>query len=235
MGGTTLPLHIAIIMDGNGRWALSLGKNRTYGHYVGSNTVDSIVKACVGLKIKYLTLYAFSTENWKRPKSEIKFLISLLNTQVKKKENIFMQENVKFNTIGNIDAFPKKTQDILNNIEKKTKNNTTMTLTLALNYGSKLEITQAFKKMANDIINKKMKIEDITETVIDNYLYTKGIPSVDLLIRTGGEKRISNFLLWQSSYAEFVFFEKYWPEFTKNDLIIAIDEFKNRKRRFGGL
>ena len=235
MYGTVLPLHIAIIMDGNGRWALSLGKNRTYGHYIGSNTVDSIVKACIKLKIRYLTLYTFSTENWKRPKSEINFLISLLNTQIKKKENMFIQENIKFNIIGDTDAFPKKTQSILDNIVKKTKNNTEMTLTLALNYGSKFEITQAFKKMAADIINKKIEIEDITEETIDNYLYTKGIPSVDLLIRTGGEKRISNFLLWQSSYAEFVFFQKYWPEFTENDLLFAIDEFKKRKRRFGGL
>ena len=229
------PVHVAIIMDGNGRWALSLGKNRTYGHYIGSKVVDKITKAASGIGIKYLTLYTFSTENWKRPKSEIRFIISLLNIYLKKAEKLFCENNIKFNFIGNIKAFPEKTQNILQSVTQKTKHNETMTLILALNYGSRLEITQACKKIAKDAKEGKLSIKDISEGPINSYLCTKGMPDVDLLIRTGSEKRISNFLLWEASYAEFVFLDKYWPEFTKSDFIKAIKEFKKRQRNFGGL
>ncbi len=229
------PIHVAIIMDGNGRWALSLGKNRTYGHYIGSKVVDEITKAASGIGIKYLTLYTFSTENWKRPKPEIRFIISLLNIYLKGAERLFRENNIKFNFIGNIKAFPEKTQYILQSVTRKTKHNETMTLTLALNYGSRLEITRACKKIAEDVKEGKLLIADISEGTINNYLYTKGMPDVDLLIRTGREKRISNFLLWKASYAEFVFLDKYWPEFTKFDFIKVIKEFTKRQRKFGGL
>lgn len=235
MNTALAPEHIAIIMDGNGRWALSLGKRRTYGHYIGSKIVDDITKASVEMGIKYLTLYAFSTENWKRPPSEIKFLISLLHTQIQKKESLFEENEVRFNTIGDVSVYPQKTQDMLKKIKESTKNNRRMVLTLALNYGSKLEITYACKKIAADIKNDKLDVNAISESLINKYLFTYDMPDVDLLIRTGGEKRISNFLLWQSSYAELVFFDKYWPEFTKEDLKEAVEEFKHRKRRFGGL
>ncbi len=229
------PIHVAVIMDGNGRWALSLGKNRTYGHYIGSKVVDEITKTASGIGIKYLTLYTFSTENWKRPKSEIRFIISLLNIYLKKTERLFCKNNIKFNFIGNIKAFPEKTQYILQSVTQKTKHNEAMTLTLALNYGSRFEITQACKKIARDAKEGKLSIEDISEGTINSYLCTKDMPDVDLLIRTGSEKRISNFLLWEASYAEFVFLDKYWPEFTKSDFIKAIKEFKKRQRKFGGL
>ncbi len=235
MSNTKLPIHVAIIMDGNGRWATSLGKNRTYGHYIGSQVVDSISRYCADIGIKYLTLYTFSTENWKRPKSEIRFLMSLLKTQIKKKKELFKENNIRFNVIGDISKLENTIREILSTTIKETKNNKKLTLTLALNYGSRYEITQAVKTIALDAKQGNLKPENITESTIENYLYTKDMPDVDLLIRTGGEKRISNFLLWQSSYAEFVFFDKYWPEFTEKDLQQAIDEFKIRKRRFGGL
>ncbi len=235
MNTTSLPKHVAIIMDGNGRWASSLGKKRTYGHYIGSKVVDSITKASAEIGILYLTLYAFSTENWKRPKPEIKFLISLLNSQMKNKYTLFKKHNIKFNVIGNISVYPQKTQNILHKVMDDTQSNNKMVLTLALNYGSKLELTTACKNIAREVKRGNINPEDITEDTINNHLFTKGIPDVDLLIRTGGEKRVSNFLLWQSSYAEFVFFDKYWPAFSSEDLQKAINEFKQRKRRFGGI
>lgn len=229
------PKHVAIIMDGNGRWATSLGKKRTYGHYIGSLVVDKITKAAARIGIKYLTLYAFSTENWSRPKSEVRFLMALLKTQLRKKERLFEDNNVKFGVIGNLSAFDNSIVEVVNGLIKKTENNNGMKLNLALNYGGKYEIVQAVKKVCKDAKNKSLNIDNIDEKIFEGYLYTHGMPDVDLLIRTGGEKRISNFLLWQSSYAEFVFFDKYWPEFTEDDLVAAIDEFKQRKRRFGGL
>ncbi|WP_022669578.1 polyprenyl diphosphate synthase [Hippea alviniae] len=229
------PFHVAIIMDGNGRWATSLGKKRTYGHYIGSKVVDEITKGAVKLGIKYLTLYTFSTENWKRPKSEIRFLMALLKTQLRKKEKLFMDNGVAFSTIGDISVFDERVKKGIEELKEKTKNNKKMRLTLALNYGGKHELTQAAKRLAEDVKSNKLKIDDMDENTFERYLYTYDMPDVDLLIRTGGEKRISNFLLWQSAYAEFVFFDKYWPEFTVSDLETAIDEFKRRKRRFGGL
>ncbi len=229
------PKHVAVIMDGNGRWATSLGKKRTYGHYIGSLVVDKITKSAAKIGIKYLTLYAFSTENWSRPKSEVRFLMALLKTQLRKKERLFEDNNVKFGVIGNLSAFDSRIVEVINGLIKKTANNNGMKLNLALNYGGKYEIVQAVKKVCEDAKNKYLNIDNIDEKIFERYLYTHDMPDVDLLIRTGGEKRISNFLLWQSSYAEFVFFDKHWPEFTEDDLVAAIDEFKQRKRRFGGL
>ncbi len=229
------PEHVAIIMDGNGRWATSLGKKRTYGHYIGSIVVDKITRAAAQLGVKYLTLYTFSTENWRRPKSEIRFLMALLKTQLRKKEALFQENDISFGVIGDISVFEKEIRGMIQELIHETRENTKMRLTLALNYGGKYEIVQAAKRIAQDVKSGKLEIEKIDEKLFPKYLYTYDMPDVDLLIRTGGEKRISNFLLWQSSYAEFVFFDKYWPEFTENDLKMAIDEFKTRKRRFGGL
>ncbi len=229
------PEHVAIIMDGNGRWATSLGKKRTYGHYVGSLVVDKITKTAANVGIKYLTLYTFSTENWKRPKSEVRYLMALLKTQLRKKEVLFRENDVQFKVIGDLSVFDDRIVTMIKDLIGKTENNRRMRLTLALNYGGKHEIVQAAKRLCEDVKKGNVNVCDINEGLFENYLYTFDMPDVDLLIRTGGEKRISNFLLWQSSYAEFVFFDKYWPEFTEEDLLRAIDEFKRRKRRFGGL
>ncbi len=229
------PRHVAIIMDGNGRWATSLGKKRTYGHYIGSLVVDEITKAAANIGVEYLTLYTFSTENWKRPKSEVRYLMALLKTQLRKKERLFRENDIQFKVIGDLSAFDDRIVSMINGLIERTKGNKRMRLTLALNYGGKHEIVQAAKRLCEDVKSGNVRTCDIDENLFENYLYTFDMPDVDLLIRTGGEKRISNFLLWQSSYAEFVFFDKYWPEFTENDLATAIDEFKRRKRRFGGL
>ncbi len=229
------PKHVAIIMDGNGRWATSLGKKRTYGHYVGSLVVDKITKTAANVGIKYLTLYTFSTENWKRPKSEVRYLMALLKTQLRKKEVLFRENDVQFKVIGDLSVFDDRIVTMIKDLIGKTENNRRMRLTLALNYGGKHEIVQAAKRLCEDVKKGNVNVCDINEGLFENYLYMFDMPDVDLLIRTGGEKRISNFLLWQSSYAEFVFFDKYWPEFTEEDLLRAIDEFKRRKRRFGGL
>lgn len=229
------PSHIAIIMDGNGRWAGNLGKKRIYGHFIGSRIADEIANKCKVLGVKYLTLYTFSTENWKRPKSEVKFLISLLNRQLINKKRQFHKDGVKFNVIGDISYLPNRTQNIINDIMFETKHHSNLVLTLALNYGSRNEIVEASKNLCRFIKRSKLDVNNIDEDMFSNFLYTKEMPDVDLMIRTGKEKRISNFLLWQSSYAEFVFFDKYWPDFTSEDLEMAIEEFKTRKRRFGAL
>ena len=230
-----IPIHIAIIMDGNGRWAKQQGKKRTYGHYIGSLVLDDITKAAVKLGVQYLTLYTFSTENWKRPKSEVNFLIALLKRQLPKKENLFKENDVRFNVIGDLSVFDEILKNKLKHLMDETKGCSAMILTLALNYGGKREIVQAAKKLAIDVNKGKIDISQINEFSFQKFLYTYNMPDVDLLIRTGGEKRISNFLLWQSSYAEFVFFDKYWPEFTPEDLIDSIKEFNKRQRKFGGL
>ena len=230
-----LPSHIAIIMDGNGRWASNLGKKRIYGHFIGSKVADKIAHKCSALGVKYLTLYTFSTENWKRPESEVRFLIGLLNRQLINKREQFHNDGTRFNVIGNISSLPDRTQNIINDIMFETKYNSNFVLTLALNYGSRNEIVEASKKLYRFIKNGKIDINDVDEDMFSRFLYTEGMPDVDLMIRTGREKRISNFLLWQSSYAEFVFFDKYWPDFTVSDLEMAVEEFKTRKRRFGGL
>ncbi len=229
------PKHVAIIMDGNGRWATSLGRKRTYGHYVGSLIVDKITKAAARLGVKYLTLYTFSTENWKRPKSEVRFLMSLLKVQLRKKEKLFQENDIEFGVIGDLSVFNEEVKRMIAGLVERTRGNRKMRLTLALNYGGKHEIALACRKLCMDVKEGKRECENIDEELFSKYLYTHDMPDVDLMIRTGGEKRISNFLLYQSSYAEFVFFDKYWPEFTEDDLKLAIDEFKNRKRRFGGL
>ncbi|WP_025209296.1 isoprenyl transferase [Hippea sp. KM1] len=233
--GENFPYHVAIIMDGNGRWAKQQGKNRTYGHYIGSNVVDRIVEAAIDEGVRYLTLYTFSTENWKRPKSEIRFLMVLLKKQLVKKRDLFLKKNVRFGVIGEIDSFDEQIRENIEGLIEATQNNTGLRVNLALNYGGRYEIVRAARQIAEEVKRGDIDPNQIDEGLFARYLYAHDIPDVDLLIRTGGEKRVSNFLLWQISYAEFVFVDKYWPEFTRDDLRAAIEEFKRRKRRFGGL
>ncbi len=228
-----LPGHIAIIMDGNGRWAKQKGKPRVFGHKNGVTAVRQAIEGCREIGVEYLTLYAFSTENWNRPKTEVKTLMALLVTSLKKELKSLLKNNIRLNTIGNIENLPKKAQVELNEVIKKTKNNSALTLTLALSYGSRDEIVNAVKNISQKVVNNKLNLEEINEKIINNHLYTFSLPDVDLLIRTSGEKRISNFLLWQIAYAELYFTNTLWPDFNKESLFNAIKEYQNRERRFG--
>jgi len=222
------PEHVAIIMDGNGRWGLKNKKSRNLGHKAGLKTVEKIIKSSIKYNIKYLTLYAFSTENWKRPKLEIKFLLNLLESFLKSKINELNENGIKIKIIGDIKKFSKKIQVNLISAQKKTIKNNKLTLILALNYGSKNELLNAIKI----IKAKKMKIN---ENSIVKSLYTKGIPNPDILIRTGNKKRLSNFLLWQLSYSEIFFEKKMWPDFNEKDYNKILSKFKKIKRNFGSI
>ena len=228
-----LPRHIAIIMDGNGRWAKQQGKLRVFGHENGTKSVREITEACAELGIENLTLYAFSTENWKRPKLEVQMLMRLLITSLKNEIKTLQENNIKLNTIGNTTDLPKKVQSELSDVIEQTKNNTRMTLTLALSYGSRDELLNTIKQISIKVKNNIISPEKIDESVINEHLYTRNLPDVDLLIRTSGEQRISNFLLWQIAYAELFFTDILWPDFTKNNLYEAILSYQNRERRFG--
>lgn len=228
-----LPNHVAIIMDGNGRWAKTKGKPRVFWHKNGVTSVKQAIEGCAEIGINYLTLYAFSTENWNRPKLEVKTLMALLVSSLKKELKTLQKNNIKLNTIGNIDNLPKKAQIELNEVIEKTKNNTALTLTLALSYGSREEIVNVIKNISKKVVNNQLQFEEIDEKIINNHLYTFSLPDVDFLIRTSGEKRISNFLLWQIAYAELYFTNTLWPDFRKKDLFEAILNYQNRERRFG--
>ncbi len=228
-----VPNHIAVIMDGNGRWAKQKGRPRAFGHKNGVTSVRQVIEGCAEIGINYLTLYAFSTENWNRPKLEVRTLMSLLVTSLKKELKTLQKNNIKLNTIGNIENLPKKAQKELSEVIEKTKNNTTLTLTLALSYGSREEIVNVIKKISKKVVNKQLNVEEIDEKIINNHLYTFSLPDVDFMIRTSGEKRISNFLLWQIAYAELYFTNTLWPDFRKENLFNAILEYQNRERRFG--
>ena len=228
-----LPRHVAVIMDGNGRWAKKNGQRREYGHREGRKAVKRIVESCAELKIKNLTLYAFSTENWNRPKLEIDFLMQLLLLSLKDELKNLNKNNIKFETIGNLDRLPKKISDYLLKVKKETKDNSELTLTLALSYGSRNEIVNVVREISDKVKNNIISSKKIDESVINDHLYTRHLPDVDLLIRTSGEKRISNFLLWQIAYAELYFTKKMWPDFEKEDLYKAIISYQNRERRFG--
>ncbi len=219
--------HVAIIMDGNGRWGLKYKNSRNAGHKEGLNTVEKIIKESLRHKIKFLTLYAFSTENWKRPKKEINFLFSLLETFLINRIDEIHNQNIKLRIIG-VKNFSKKLNLLLNTAEKKTSKNTKLQLNIALNYGSKSELLNAFKKLKND--NKK-----ISETNLSQYLQTKNIPDPEILIRTGNTKRLSNFLLWQLAYSEIFFEKKLWPEFNEKDYSKIINSYKKIKRNFGNI
>ena len=224
-----LPNHVAITMDGNGRWAKTQGKFRVFGHENGVKAVRETVEAAAELGIKYLTLYAFSTENWNRPKLEVDALMSLLISTISKETKTLMDNNIRLSAIGNLNDLPKKCQRELHEAIDKTKNNNRTTLILALSYSSKWEIINAIKQIVKDGISE----DDINEEMFSQYLTTKDVPNPELLIRTSGEQRISNFLLWQISYSELYFTEKLWPEFNKEDFYEAISEFQKRERRFG--
>ena len=230
---SNIPNHIAIIMDGNGRWAKSKGKNRLFGHRNGVKAVQKTVEESTRLGVKYLTLYAFSTENWKRPQKEINTLMSLLVKSLKKELNQILENDIRLNSIGNLSKLPVSVQKELNQTIEKTKKNSRMTLTLALNYGGKEELTHAFKEIASKVKNNIISPENVDETIINKHLYTQNLPDVDLLIRTSGEQRISNFLLWKIAYAELFFLDILWPEFNETHLHLAIDNYQNRERRFG--
>jgi len=230
---SSLPKHIAIIMDGNGRWAKNKGLLRNLGHQNGAKTVKKIVEACAEINVRYLTLYAFSTENWNRPKLEVELLMKLLISSLKKELNTLQKNNIKLATIGNINLLPKKVYKELTDVIDKTKNNNHLTLTLALSYGSREELTKTIKEISLKVKNNLISPENIDKSVINNHLYTRNLPDVDLLIRTSGEQRISNFLLWQIAYAELYFTETLWPDFTKENLFEAILNYQNRERRFG--
>jgi len=229
-----IPEHIAIIMDGNGRWAIERGLPRIAGHIQGVKTVRVIVEACGKLGVKALTLYTFSTENWKRPKEEVDALMNLLKDHIEKELPQLMKNNVRFNTIGDIAALPEGVRKKIIISMEKTRSNTGLVLTLALNYGSRAEILNAVKNIVVDAKDKKIGVEDINEELFGRYLYTNGLLEPDLLIRTSGEMRLSNFLLWQLSYSEIYVTKKLWPDFTKSDLELAIEDFKARQRRYGG-
>lgn len=230
-----IPKHIAIIMDGNGRWAKERNLPRTIGHRAGVEAVRDIVKECSKLNVKYLTLYVFSTENWKRPKDEINVLMKLLVQYLKKELNELNENNVIINYIGDISKLPIPCQEQLIISHEKTKTNTGLILNLALNYGGRSEIVRAFKLMYEDIKSEKLKVEDINEDTVSNYMYTKGMPDPDIIIRPSGEQRLSNFLLWQCAYSEFWTSNVKWPDFKKKHLYKAIFDYQNRDRRFGGL
>lgn len=228
-----LPGHIAVIMDGNGRWAQLKGMFRTAGHEKGANAVKEIIQGCGDLGVQYVTLYAFSTENWNRPKLEVKTLMNLLVSSLKKEIKTLQENKIRLNTIGNIESLPTKVHKELKEVIEKTKENDKMVLTLALSYGSREEITHTFKELCSKVKNNIISIENIDETVINEHLYTQNLPDVDLLIRTSGEQRISNFLLWQIAYAELYFTDVLWPDFNKEHLFEAIINYQNRERRFG--
>jgi undecaprenyl diphosphate synthase len=228
-----LPEHIAVIMDGNGRWAKLKGRPRVFGHKSGVKAVREVTEACAELGVPYLTLYAFSTENWNRPSTEVSALMELLVLTIGKELKTLMKNDVRLRAIGKLDFLPEKCRNELKEAIEKTKLNKRMTLTLALSYGSREELTDAFNSMLADMQKGMLDKGPISAETIEQYLYTTGIPDPELLIRTSGEHRISNFLLWQIAYAELYFTEKFWPDFEREDLYQAIFNFQQRERRFG--
>lgn len=226
-----IPRHIAIIMDGNGRWATERNKPRSYGHQAGVETVRRITSECTRLGVKYLTLYTFSTENWNRPSDEIAALMGLVLTSLE--DEIFMKNNVRFQVIGDIKRLPVAVAEKLKETIEHTANNNAMTMVVALSYSARWELTEATKQIAIEVQKGEQKIEDIDENIINKHLCTNFMPDPDLLIRTGGEYRISNYLLWQLAYSELYFCDTYWPDFNEADLHTAIADYQKRQRRFG--
>ncbi len=228
MSNNTIPSHIAIIMDGNGRWAKERGLNRTSGHEEGAKTVRKITSYCAKIGVKYLTLYAFSTENWERPKLEVEFLMKLLEKYLKSELEVYLKNNIKFKAIGDLSRFSKSLQNSIKNTEIATSSCTGLTQVLALNYGSKNEIIRAIKKLNEQNL-------EVSEENLESCLDTAGMGDVDLLIRTSGEVRLSNYLLWQNAYAEMFFTQTYWPDFNESELDDIISDYQKRERRFGGI
>ncbi len=230
-----VPRHVAIIMDGNGRWAKERGLPRLEGHRAGAESVREVMEACIELGVEYLTLYAFSSENWSRPATEVGALMSLLDRFLDEKAKDLDRQNVRLLAIGQLDRLPAKTRALIERIKARTANNTTMTLVLALSYGGREEIVTAARSLATDAVEGKISPDDIDGELFASRLQTAGIPDPDLLVRTSGEMRVSNFLLWQISYAEIVIVKKFWPDFRQGDLFETVREYQRRHRRFGAL
>jgi undecaprenyl diphosphate synthase len=228
-----VPKHVAIIMDGNGRWAEGRGMSRVFGHRNALTAVRESIESAAQIGVKAITLYAFSTENWNRPKLEVDALMSLLVNSLKKELPTFQKNGVVVNAIGCLDTLPEKAKKALNHVISKTKDNSKIIMTLALSYGSREEIVNAIKNISKKVVNKELSVKEIDENIINNHLYTFNLPEVDLMIRTSGEHRISNFLLWQMAYAELYFTDIFWPDFRKEDFYDAIIDYQNRERRFG--
>ena len=229
----TMPKHIAIIMDGNRRWARAQGKSASYGHKEGAKTLEKIVRYANKIGLRYITVYAFSTENWKRAEEEVKSLMMLLQTYLDDYSKRADTENIRVKILGDISALSEGMQKSINKCMERTKDNTGVTFNIALNYGGRDELLKAIKQISKDVKEEKIKLEDITEELVSNNLYTKGQPDPDLLIRTSGELRLSNFLPWQLVYSEFLFIDKNWPDFSEEDLDNAILEYQKRTRKFG--
>lgn len=228
-----LPVHVAIIMDGNGRWAKERGWPRIRGHEKGVESIREVIKACGDIGIRYLTLYAFSTENWARPKEEIDFLMNMLSAYLDKEREGFLKNEIRFNAIGRLSDLPGEVRKKLENLTRETQKNQKLFLTLALSYSSRVELSDAARRISEKVLKGEIGLDSITPRTIDEHLYTAGMPDPDLLIRTSGEMRLSNFLLWQLSYAEIYVTEKRWPDFGKEDLLEAVREYSKRERRFG--
>ena len=228
-------MHVGFILDGNGRWATNRGMPRAMGHKKGAENVEIVLRECLALNIKHVTLYAFSTENWHRPVYEVKALMSLFKYYLNKKLTQLHEENVKVSVIGDIDPFPKIMRKYIKNLVDLTQNNDGMFLNLALNYGGRAEIVRATSRIARQLLNKQLTIDQIDENTFAKNLDNSIEPDPDLIIRTAGEKRLSNFLLWQSAYSELYFVDKNWPDFTSNDLSDALNEFRSRKRKYGSI
>ena len=228
-----IPQHVAIIMDGNGRWAKKIGKKRAFGHENGTNSVKECIDASIRLGIKNLTLYVFSTENWNRPKFEVSALMDLLVYTLNKQKKSLIENNIKVNVFGDLESLNKKPKDKLKDIILSTENNNKLNLNLAISYGSRQELLKAIREVSNKVKNNIISEKNIDEKIINEHLYTRNLPNVDLLIRTGGESRVSNFLLWQIAYAELYFTDILWPDFKEKDFFDAIGNFQKRERRFG--
>lgn len=226
-----IPQHIAIIMDGNGRWAAERGKPRSYGHQAGVDAVRRITSECTRIGVKFLTLYTFSTENWNRPAAEVAALMGLVLTSLE--DEIFMKNNVRFRVVGDMDRLPEDVRHKLQETMNHTAGNTTMTMVVALSYSSRWEITKATREIAEDLRNGNITPDDINESLLSSHMATAFMPDPELLIRTGGEQRISNYLLWQIAYSELYFCDTYWPDFSEDDLHKAIADYQHRQRRFG--
>lgn len=228
-----LPKHVAIIMDGNGRWAKKQGKERVFGHQIGVDSVREITIASVELGIEYLTFYAFSTENWNRPKEEVDAIMLLMLQAIENETPTLMKNNVRFEVIGDVEKLNQETRDAINRITEKTKVNSGLTMIIALSYSSRWEIENAMREIASEVERKLLKVEDINQETISKHLCTKNFPDPDLLIRTSGEFRLSNFLMWQLSYSELYFTSILWPDFRKEELYAALIDYQSRERRFG--
>lgn len=235
MESMNVPKHVAIILDGNGRWAKKRFLPRNMGHVQGSKTVERIIEDAYNMGIKYLTVYAFSTENWKRPKDEVDALMKLLRDYLKTCIKRANKNNMRVRVIGDVTGLTQDLREKIAQLEEASKDNTGINFTIALNYGSRDEMIRAMKKMADDLLSGTLKKEEITEEVFAGYLDTKGIPEPDLMIRTSGEQRLSNFMLWQLAYTEFYFTDVLWPDFSKKELKKAVDYYNGRERRFGGI